>query len=87
MSKRGLSRQEKKDIIVKLLRDSKEPYALPDLENKASQLGVVRQTVKEIIQEIASEGLCDMDKIGTTIFFWSFPSAAFNRVHSFTVIL
>lgn len=80
MSKRGLSRQEKKDTIVKLLRDTKEPFALPDLENKAAAAGVVKQTVKEIVLEIASEGLCDTDKIGTTIFYWYFPSAAYNKV-------
>lgn len=80
MSKRGLSRQEKKDIIVKLLRDTKEPYAMPDLENKAATLGVVKQTVKEIVLEIASEGLCETDKIGPTAFYWAFPSAAFNKV-------
>ena len=80
MSKRGLSREGKRDIILNLLRESKEPYTIPEIENKASQLGVVRQTVKEITIELANDGLCENDKIGTTTYYWSFPSAAFNKV-------
>jgi len=79
MSKR-LSREDKKEIILKFLQEKKEPFQLPELEKSASKLGVVLQTVKEIVVELCSEYLVENDKIGVSQFYWSFPSAATNRL-------
>eukprot|EP01124_Arcella_intermedia_P037031 TRINITY_DN982_c0_g1_i3.p1 TRINITY_DN982_c0_g1~~TRINITY_DN982_c0_g1_i3.p1 ORF type:complete len:190 (-),score=45.83 TRINITY_DN982_c0_g1_i3:376-945(-) len=62
-----------------MMQASQEPYALPDLEAAASKLGVVRQTVKDIVQELVSEDTISTDKIGVTVFYWSFPSDAATK--------
>ncbi|OJT09324.1 Meiotic nuclear division protein 1 -like protein [Trametes pubescens] len=36
--------------------------------------GIVSQTVKEVLQSLVDDGLVQMDKIGSSNFFWSFPS-------------
>lgn len=36
--------------------------------------GVVAQTVKEVVEELCADGLVCQDKIGTSNYFWSFPS-------------
>ncbi|KAK1236179.1 Meiotic nuclear division protein 1, partial [Marasmius sp. AFHP31] len=36
--------------------------------------GIVSQSVKEILQSLVDDGLVQADKIGSSNFFWSFPS-------------
>ncbi len=34
------------------------------------------QTVKEVVQSLVDDNLVDTDKIGTSVYFWAFPSKA-----------
>ena len=36
--------------------------------------GIVSQTVKDIAQGLVSDDLVKSDKIGTGVYYWSFPS-------------
>ncbi|KAF9648572.1 meiotic nuclear division protein 1 [Thelephora ganbajun] len=36
--------------------------------------GIVSQSVKEVVQSLVDDGLVQYDKIGSSNFFWSFPS-------------
>eukprot|EP00731_Ephydatia_muelleri_P023707 Em0015g1290a len=36
-------------------------------------------TVKEILQSLVDDGLVDTDRIGTSNYFWAFPSKASNK--------
>ncbi|KAH9935617.1 meiotic nuclear division protein 1 [Fomitopsis serialis] len=36
--------------------------------------GIVSQSVKEVLQSLVDDGLVQADKIGSSNFFWSFPS-------------
>lgn len=38
------------------------------------------QSVKEVVQSLVDDGLVDTDRIGTSNYFWSFPSKASNIV-------
>ena len=38
------------------------------------------QSVKEVLQSLVDDGLVDTDRIGTSNYFWSFPSKASNIV-------
>lgn len=38
--KRGLSRDEKKETIIGIFRETKEPYAIQDMEKVAAKKGV-----------------------------------------------
>lgn len=37
-------------------------------------------SVKEILQSLVDDGLVDTDRIGTSNYFWAFPSKAANQV-------
>ncbi|BEI79808.1 hypothetical protein CcaverHIS002_0103370 [Cutaneotrichosporon cavernicola] len=77
MSKRGLSREEKRTRLVEIFHESAEFYTLKELEKIApKQKGIVQQSVKEILDELVSDGLVTFDKIGTSNYFWAFPSTA-----------
>ncbi|KLT43426.1 meiotic nuclear division protein 1 [Cutaneotrichosporon oleaginosum] len=83
MSKRGLSREEKRTRLVDLFHESAEFFTLKELEKVApKQKGIVQQSVKEILDELVSDGLVSADKIGTSNcqpflpHFWAFPSTA-----------
>jgi len=64
---------------LSLLRDSKEPWLLANIESSASGKGVVRQAVKDVVKELADEGAVTSEKIGTTTYYWSFPGDEINK--------
>lgn len=43
-------------------------------------VGVVSQSVKEVLDSLVSDNLVQFDKIGTSNYFWSFPSTALLTV-------
>lgn len=50
-------------------------FPLKDVESISSkEKGVVLQTVKDVLKGLVDDGLVDSDKIGTSIYFWAFPS-------------
>ncbi|KAK7576453.1 hypothetical protein V9T40_012739 [Parthenolecanium corni] len=55
----------------------------PGLSNEIEKIaskekGINAQLVKDIVQNLVDDGLVDSDKIGTSVFFWSYPSKALN---------
>jgi hypothetical protein len=56
-------------------------FLLKELEKIApKEKGIVMQSVKEVLQSLVGDDLVDSDKIGSSVYFWSFPSKAFNSV-------
>ena len=37
-------------------------------------------SVKEILTSLVDDGMVDTDKIGTSVYFWAFPSKASQNV-------
>ncbi|KAG4306379.1 hypothetical protein PORY_000367 [Pneumocystis oryctolagi] len=55
----------------------KEFFQLKEIEKKGYQeKKIVLQSVKEVLQSLVEDGIVKTDKIGTTHYFWSFPSEA-----------
>lgn len=77
MSKRGMSVDDKRRVILSVYHDLKEPLNLKEIEKLASAKGVVSQTIKDVNQSLIDDNLLQSDKIGAANFFWSFPSKAF----------
>lgn len=77
--KRGLSLEDKRNAILSIYHDSKEPMNLKEIEAKASKAGVVQQTIKDVNQSLVDDDLVHNDKIGSAVFFWSFPAEAFVK--------
>ncbi|XP_054267552.1 meiotic nuclear division protein 1 homolog [Macrosteles quadrilineatus] len=78
MSKRkGVSAEEKRTRMLQLFYEKKEFFSLKELEKIApKEKGIIAQSVKDVVQSLVDDGLVDTDKIGTSIYFWSFPSKA-----------
>lgn len=52
-------------------------WTLKELEKQAPKLkGIVSQSVKEVLDSLISDEIVQGDKIGTSNYFWSFPSTA-----------
>ncbi|KIK67428.1 hypothetical protein GYMLUDRAFT_69613 [Collybiopsis luxurians FD-317 M1] len=75
MAPRGLSADEKRVKLLELFHETKDFYQLKELEKLAPKMkGIVSQSVKEVLQLLVDDGLVQGDKIGSSNFFWSFPS-------------
>jgi len=74
MGKRGMSAEEKKVKMKGLLQDSKQPFTLKQLEKMGSKEGVTHMAIKGVLEELCADGVVNVDKIGSTNWFWSFPS-------------
>jgi DNA-binding transcriptional regulator GbsR (MarR family) len=73
--KRGLSYEEKRTKLLEMLHESKDVYTLKELENAAKkEKGIVSQSVKEVAAALVDDGDVMLDKIGTSNYYWSFPS-------------
>lgn len=52
-------------------------FLLKELEKIApKEKGIVAQSVKDVVQSLVDDNLVDTDKIGTSVYFWAFPSKA-----------
>ncbi|CAG7850899.1 Meiotic nuclear division protein 1 homolog [Serendipita indica DSM 11827] len=65
-----MSVDEKRVKVLSIFHET-----LKEIEKLASKQGVVEKTVKDIVQSLVADGLVQSDKIGSSNFFWSFPSA------------
>ncbi|XP_014290200.1 meiotic nuclear division protein 1 homolog [Halyomorpha halys] len=75
--KKGLSMEEKKQRMLQLFYEKKDFFQLKELEKLApKEKGIIVQSVKDVVQTLVDDGLVDSEKIGTSIYFWAFPSKA-----------
>jgi len=82
MVKKGVSLDDKKDRMLKILHDSKEPFTLKALEKLGSKAGVTSMSVKGVLEEMVADNLIELDKIGSTNFYWSFPSKGIAKMEA-----
>jgi len=77
--KRGLSIEDKRKGMMEIFFEKKDFFQLKELEKIApKEKGIVQGTVKDVIQGLVDDGMVDTDKIGTSVYFWAFPSKAAN---------
>ncbi|KJA19931.1 hypothetical protein HYPSUDRAFT_189440 [Hypholoma sublateritium FD-334 SS-4] len=75
MAPRGLSAEEKRVKLLEIFHETRDFYQLKELEKLGPKLkGIVSQSVKDVLQSLVDDGLVQADKIGSSNFFWSFPS-------------
>ncbi|XP_045172418.2 meiotic nuclear division protein 1 homolog [Mercenaria mercenaria] len=78
MSKRkGLSVDEKRHRMMEFFFEKKDFFQLKELERQCQkEKGITSMSVKEILTSLVDDGMVDTDKIGTSVYFWAFPSKA-----------
>ncbi|XP_012241999.1 meiotic nuclear division protein 1 homolog [Bombus impatiens] len=82
MSKRkGVSFEEKRIRLLQLFYERKEFFTLKELEKiAAKEKGIVAQAVKDVLQTLVDDGLVKSEKIGTSVYFWTFPGENLTRI-------
>ena len=74
LQKRGSRKSTKVYIVWRLARRG---YRLKNLEKIASKMkGITSMSVKDVVTSLVDDGLVDTEKIGTSVYFWAFPSKA-----------
>ncbi|VDB87331.1 unnamed protein product [Peniophora sp. CBMAI 1063] len=72
---KGLSFDEKKVKLVELFHETKDFYQLKELEKLGQKMkGITSNTVKDVVEACEQDNLIRKDKVGSSNFFWSFPS-------------
>lgn len=72
--KKALSADEKRTKMLEIFHETQDVFQLKDLEKIApKEKGVVQQSVKGVVLELADDGLIDSEKIGTSTYYWAFP--------------
>ncbi|XP_022110506.1 meiotic nuclear division protein 1 homolog isoform X2 [Acanthaster planci] len=57
----------------------KDVFQLKELEKIAPKTkGITSMSVKDVVQSLVDDGMVDSDRIGTSNYFWAFPSKASN---------
>jgi len=75
--KKGLSLEDKRKRMMEIFYESKDVFLLKDIEKIAPKTkGITSMSVKEVLTSLVDDGLVDTDKIGTSVYFWAFPSKA-----------
>ena len=75
--KKGLSLDDKRKKMMEIFYETKDVYLLKDLEKVAPKMkGITSMSVKDVLTSLVDDGLVDTEKIGTSVYFWAFPSKA-----------
>uniref|UniRef100_A0A8C5QD28 Meiotic nuclear division protein 1 homolog n=1 Tax=Leptobrachium leishanense TaxID=445787 RepID=A0A8C5QD28_9ANUR len=77
--KRGLSVEEKRTRMMEIFFETKDVFQLKDLEKIApKEKGITSMSVKEILQSLVDDAMVDSERVGTSNYFWAFPSKALH---------
>ncbi|XP_067863995.1 meiotic nuclear division protein 1 homolog isoform X1 [Heptranchias perlo] len=77
--KKGLSVEEKRTRMMEIFFETKDVFQLKDLEKIApKEKGITSMSVKEVLQSLVDDAMVDSDRIGTSNYFWAFPSKALH---------
>ncbi|XP_062991321.1 meiotic nuclear division protein 1 homolog isoform X1 [Elgaria multicarinata webbii] len=77
--KRGLSVEEKRTRMMEIFFETKDVFQLKDIEKIApKEKGITAMSVKDVLQSLVDDGMVDTDRIGTSNYFWAFPSKALH---------
>ncbi|KAM9749855.1 meiotic nuclear division protein 1 homolog isoform 2-T2 [Dama dama] len=77
--KKGLSAEEKRTRMMEIFFETKDVFQLKDMEKIApKEKGITAMSVKEVLQSLVDDGMVDCERIGTSNYYWAFPSKALH---------
>uniref|UniRef100_A0A4W2DVJ8 Tripartite motif containing 2 n=1 Tax=Bos indicus x Bos taurus TaxID=30522 RepID=A0A4W2DVJ8_BOBOX len=77
--KKGLSAEEKRTRMMEIFYETKDVFQLKDMEKIApKEKGITAMSVKEVLQSLVDDGMVDCERIGTSNYYWAFPSKALH---------
>ena len=74
MKTKGLSFDQKKDVLLNALLAEASIFNMQELESLAKKNKVIPQAVKEVVEALLAERTMCMEKIGTQNIYWAFAS-------------
>lgn len=75
--KKGVSAEDKRNRMLDLFYEKKEFFQMKELEKMGpKEKNVIAQSVKDVVMSLVHDNLVDTEKIGTSVYFWAFPSKA-----------
>ena len=77
--RKGLSFEEKRQRLLEIYYNLKEPLNLKEIEKLGPKKGIIPQAVKEVNQSLIDDNLVESDKIGIGAFFWALPSQGLQK--------
>ncbi|XP_044047567.1 meiotic nuclear division protein 1 homolog isoform X2 [Siniperca chuatsi] len=77
--KKGLSLEEKRTRMMEIFFETKDVFQLKDIEKIAPKTkGITPMTVKEVLQSLVDDNMVDCERVGTSNYYWAFPSKALH---------
>lgn len=77
--KKGLSLEEKRTRMMEIFFETKDVFQLKDIEKIAPKTkGITPMTVKDVLQSLVDDNMVDCEKVGTSNYYWAFPSKALH---------
>jgi len=67
--------------------EQRDFFTLKDMEKAMPKLkGIVLQSVKDVLQSLVDDRLVNSEKIGTSNYYWAFPSTALHNVNVLSAV-
>uniref|UniRef100_A0A671M5Y4 Meiotic nuclear division protein 1 homolog n=1 Tax=Sinocyclocheilus anshuiensis TaxID=1608454 RepID=A0A671M5Y4_9TELE len=77
--KKGLSLEEKRSRMMEIFFETKDVFQLKDMEKIAPKSkGITPMSVKEVLQSLVDDNMVDTERVGTSNYYWAFPSKALH---------
>lgn len=65
--------------MLEIFFESKDVFQLKDIEKIAPKAkGITPMAVKEVLQSLVDDNMVDCERVGTSNYYWAFPSKALN---------
>lgn len=71
---KGLSLDEKREILQDIFFSSKSFFNIKEVETLGSKRKIPQQTVKDVLQTLVDDNLVTVEKIGSGNYYWALPS-------------
>ena len=76
--KKGLSLEDKRQILLSLFKGSGSFYHHKDIEKHCTKNRISFMIVKDLLGGIIADNLLEIEKIGSSVFYWSLPSRVYD---------
>ena len=76
--KKGLSLEDKRQILLNLFKGSGSFFHYKDIEKHCTQNKISFMIVKDLLAGITADNLLETEKIGSSAYYWSLPNRVFE---------
>jgi len=82
MPPKGTSLEEKKQKLLAYMLASGTVFTNKTIESAGKPTGISTMIIKDVLGELLNDDLVDSDKIGSSTYYWAFPSKASQKAQA-----